>query len=101
MVTALPARGPRDPDETPRHRRRVRQPARRPADAPGVLVHDKTLRKTSRHPAEKVVAAHPAPRVRHAPARSWRGFASGADAARSCGFVDDADLYARGEEAVA
>ena len=45
--------------------------------------------------AEGTVAAHAAPRVRHAPAQPWRRPARRADAARPQRPVDDADLHAR------
>ena len=50
----------------------------------------------ARRPAQAAVAAHPAPRLRHAPAQPRRGLARGADAAGAFGYFNDADLYACG-----
>ena len=41
------------------------------------------------------LAAHAAPRVRHASAESWRGFARGADVAGPCRHLHNADIHPR------
>ncbi len=61
-------------------------------DAADVLVSHQEARET-RRVAQAAVAAHLAPRLRHAPAQPRRGLARGADAAGAFGYFNDADLH--------
>ncbi len=69
-----------------------RHPTRRRHDPSGILVSDQTPRQTGGDTKTSVTACA-APCLRHAFTQSWGRFASGADAAGTCGYLDHTDLY--------
>ncbi len=79
-------------------RRALRHRARRGDDAPGFLAPDQALRARG-GAAQAALAAHAAPRLRHAPHQPRRRPARGADAARPRRHLDHADLHPRGARA--